>query len=145
MKRTLTFLVALLCTCSLAWAEGPLPDVAPVAEAGAGGACVLPDLAGLSPDGIAAAALEAGLQIPANNAAAPLCPTIFKCNSIANCAAGPVCALGSIGPCCTTPSGLTICCTGGLNIWVKRCPCQCTGNPCAFQCVNSTDVTRFCA
>jgi hypothetical protein len=145
MKRTLILLVCLLVTRSIAWAEDPTPDAEVVADPGPGGACALPDLAGLSPDQIAAAVLEAGLQIQGSPAAAPLCPTTFKCNSIANCAAGPLCSLTNIGPCCTTPGGLSICCVGGLNIWVKRCPCQCTAPACSFQCVNSTEVSRFCA
>lgn len=139
MKRTLMLLACLLVTCSIAWTEGPTADLGPA------GACNLPDFAGLSPEEITAAALAAGFQVGATKAAAPLCPPVFRCNSIANCAAGPLCSLGSIGPCCTAPSGLTICCTGGLNIWVQQCPCQCVGNPCSFQCVGSSNLTRFCA
>jgi hypothetical protein len=144
MKRTLILATCLFAACSIAWAAGPTPDLGTV-EPGLTDGCKLPDLSGLSPEQEAAAALAAGFRVAPTNKALPLCPTVFRCNSIANCAAGPLCALGNIGPCCTTPSGLGICCTGGLNIWVQQCPCQCTGFACSFQCVNSTDVTRFCA
>lgn len=150
MKRTLVVVAALLLTVGVAWAEepaadAPTPAAAPADATFEGGGCVLPDLAGLSDEEIEQAALEAGLGIqPPAQAAAPACPVKFSCNSITNCGAGSLCSLSDIGPCCTTSSGLSLCCITG-TIKVRRCPCVCTGNPCALSCVNSTDVKWRCA
>ena len=136
MKRTLTLVACLLVAATAAWAEGP---------AASAGACMLPDLTGLSPDQAAAAALEAGFSLEVRKAAAaPLCPITFRCTSILNCTASLQCSQTELGPCCTVPSGITLCCTEG-TIWVKQCPCRCTPtNPCSTECTNSTDVTKLC-
>lgn len=143
MKRTLV-VFAMLLFAGLAWAEGPETNDEPIADPGLGGGCVLPDLAGLSPDQIALAALEAGFQTTPMNVQAPACPVTFHCNSIGNCGIGPLCAIGNIGPCCSAGGGLNLCCING-NIWVKKCPCRCTGNPCSITCPNSTEVNWHCA
>lgn len=142
MKHTLVVAAVLLLTCSLAWAEEPMPNDELFGDASGG--CMLPDLAGLSPEQISAAALEAGFQVAPTNVQVPACPVTFHCNSITNCGIGPLCALRDIGPCCTTGGGLTLCCITGQSIQVSRCRCQCTGNPCAIQCPNSTEVNWGC-
>src|SRR5262245_61778824 len=131
MKRALILVAVLLCTCSVAWAETSAPAADPLA--GSGGGCTLPDLAGLSPEPIAAAALQAGLQIAPTEVQVPPCPTTFSCNSITNCGAGTPCTVSFIGPCCKPATGPNICCANG-NIKKTQCPCVCTGNPCAVVC-----------
>jgi len=142
MKRTLILVAVLLCTCSVARAETPAP--ASDLFAGSGGGCVLPDLAGLSPEQIAAAALGAGFQPSPSEKQVPICPVKFDCTSLTGCAAGPACTLTDIGPCCAT-SGAVICCTSG-TIKVVRCPCQCTSTVCSTTvCTSSTDVKWHCS
>jgi hypothetical protein len=141
MKRVMILIVVLLCTWSVAWAETSAPASGFLADSGDG--CMLPDLSGLSPDQIAAAALQAGLQAAPNEVQVPACPTTFSCNSITNCGAGTVCTVSIIGPCCKSAVGPVLCCVSG-NIKVTRCPCVCTGNPCAVLCGTSTDVKLSC-
>jgi hypothetical protein len=142
MKRTLLLLAALLLVPSLDWAEEPAPNDDLFANSGGG--CMLPDLAGLSPEQIAAAALQAGLQAAPTAVQVPACPVKFDCGSIFNCGIGPLCSLTDIGACCQTSGGPILCCTNG-TIKVRQCPCQCTGNPCAISCPNSTDVKWRCS
>jgi hypothetical protein len=142
MKRTLSLVAVLLLTCSIAWAEETASAPDPVADSGGG--CMLPDLAGMSPEQITAAALEAGFQPAPNNVQVPVCPVTFHCNSITNCGIGPLCALGNLGQCCNAGGGLTLCCISG-TIKVKTCPCRCTGNPCNIQCPNSNEVNWGCS
>ena len=133
MKRTLFVAAILLFTARLAWAEGPT-----------GGGCLLPNLAGLSPEQAAAAAFAAGFETStAVNAAVPPCPMLFKCTSITDCVATTLCANRDIGNCCSTGGGF-ICCTNG-TIKVTTCPCRCTGISCAAACINSSDVSMFCS
>ena len=148
MKRTLFFVVALFLVSGLAWAGGESSGGAPVPTAeplfAEGGGCTLPDLSGLSAEERMSAALAAGFQVSPTPAAIQACPVTFHCNSITNCAAGPVCGLADIGQCCNSGGGVILCCTSG-TIKVQRCPCQCNGNPCAIQCVNSTDIRWGCS
>jgi hypothetical protein len=134
----------LLLTCSIAWAEGPAPDGGLAADPGAGGGtCLLPDLAGLSPDQIAAAALGAGFETASIDVQVPICPTTFSCTSITNCGVGAPCTVTNIGQCCQPPTGPpSICCINGIK--VRRCPCVCVGSPCAALCGTSTDVSFGC-
>lgn len=150
MKRTLLLVSALVLAAAPTWAAPATSTddgaaVQPAATlADDGGGCVLPDLAGLSDDEVAAASLASGLEIPAATpAAVPVCPTTFRCNSITNCAAGPLCGITDIGQCCSM-AGLIRCCVSG-TIKVKTCPCQCTAPLCAFSCVNSAEVTSRCS
>lgn len=142
MKRPLLLLVALLLMASLAWAEAPAPAEDLFADSGGG--CMLPDLAGLSPEQIAAASLQAGLQMAPNEVQVPACPVKFDCSSIFNCGIGPVCSITDIGACCQTSGGPIICCING-TFKVRKCPCVCTGNPCSISCPNSTDVKSRCS
>lgn len=142
MRLSLTFVLALLLTAGVAWAEEAVPtDAVQVAE---GGGCMLPDLAGLSDEEAEAALEEAGFATSAIETATPMCPTRFSCSSIVNCGIGPLCSLTDIGPCCTTSGGLGLCCISG-TIKVRRCPCQCTGFPCNILCPQSTDVQWRCS
>jgi hypothetical protein len=149
MKRTLVLIALLLLTCSLAWAEEPAPGTSAGAPLGgsiasdSGGGCMLPDLTGLSQEQILAAALEAGFQVSPTDVQIPPCPTTFSCTSIPNCGAGTPCTVSIIGQCCKPAGAPPICCANG-PIKEKRCPCVCTGSPCAFQCINSTDVKLIC-
>jgi hypothetical protein len=134
MKRTLVVAAILLFTASLAWAEGNAAD-----------GCRLPNLAGLSQEQAAAAAFAAGFEIStAVNAAVQPCATPFQCNSIGNCAAGPLCGITNIGQCCSIGGG-TLCCASGGTIKVVTCPCRCTSMLCASACINSSDVSMFCS
>lgn len=142
MKQASICIFVLLLTTGLAWAE---ETAAATIEPGwEGGDCTLPDLTGMSDDEIEAAALAAGLGVEPTQAAVPACPTPFRCSSIVNCAAGSVCSLTDIGPCCTPSSGLQVCCISG-TFKVERCPCECTGNPCALTCIESDNVRRRCS
>jgi hypothetical protein len=154
VKKTLIFVAALLLTAGLAWAEEPAPgtaspdasflaSLAPAAPTPQDGGCAMPDLAGLSADEKEAALLAAGFEQAPVNAAVPACPTSFSCTSIHNCGVGPACTLNDIGPCCSPGGGLVRCCISG-SIKVTICPCQCTGNPCSFTCVNSSNKTSAC-
>jgi hypothetical protein len=142
MRRPLLLVVSLFLTASLAWAGDVAPNDPLFADEGGG--CMLPDLAGLSPEQAAAAALQAGFQASPNEVQVPACPVKFDCTSIGNCAAGPICSLTDIGACCQTPSGPVLCCLSG-TIKVRRCPCQCTGPACSLLCASSTDVRWRCA
>lgn len=141
MKRTLVLVVVLLFVGTLAvWAEGtPATDPGP-----AGGGCTLPDLAQLSPDQVAVAALRAGLQLSASTSdpAIPTCPATFQCSSILGCGSSMVCSATPIGKCCVD-GGVVLCCTN--TIWVVRCPCHCVLEDCPHQCSQSTEVTRTCS
>jgi hypothetical protein len=138
MIRRLGFasvLLLLTMTAGAAWSTEP-----------AGGGCQLPDLAGMTPDQIQLAALAAGFETapaPAQ-AATPLCPVTFHCNSIGNCAAGPLCSLTDIGSCCAAGSGLVLCCTSG-TIKVTRCPCRCTSPHCSASCSANNEVNWGCS
>jgi len=141
MKRSLVLVVVLLFVGSLAvWAEGK-PAAGPDP---AGGGCALPDLAQLSPDQVAVAALRAGLQLYASTAAPtiPACPATFQCSSILGCGSSMVCTATPIGQCCST-SGVVLCCTN--TIFVVRCPCKCVLEDCPHQCSQSTEVSRTCS
>jgi hypothetical protein len=146
MKRTLVLVAVLFLIGTLAaWAEGP--TAAPAAmTAPAGGHCVLPDLAGMSPDQIAVAALRAGLTMsPADTPIASTlqaCPTTFECSSIAGCGSSMVCAVGSIGKCCVA-GPIVLCCSN--QIFVERCPCKCVLEDCPSQCSRSTQITWSCS
>jgi hypothetical protein len=144
MKRAIVLVAVLLLTSTMAWAEPAGTAPAPAADPRvAGGGCQLPDLAGLAPAQIQAAALNAGLEVTfAAAPAVPACPVTFHCNSIANCAAGGVCSVGLLGPCCNT-GGVVLCCASG-NISETRCACKCTGPLCAVSCVHSTEVNWNC-
>jgi len=115
------------------------------AEPSAGGGCQLPNLTGLTADQIALAALEAGFMIDSapTPAAVPPCPVTFHCNSIANCGAGTACTVTSLGACCQPATGPKLCCISG-SITVTTCPCRCTANPCAIQCINSNELNWHC-
>lgn len=156
MKQTLILAAVMLATAGLAWAEAPTAAPAemalPAATADlapgplfADGSCEMPDLAGLSEEEIAAAAFAAGLDTSPTAAAAapPACPVAFQCNSITNCAAGPLCSVTDIGQCCTQ-GPFTLCCISG-TIKVSRCPCRCTAFACSLQCVSSTNVKWGCS
>jgi hypothetical protein len=134
VKRTLVLVVVLLFTSHFAWAEGTA----------AGGGCALPDLAGLSPDQVAVAALQAGLQMSAATSATPVqvCPATFQCSSIAGCGSSMVCSATPIGQCCSVGT-VVICCSS--TIFVIRCPCKCVLEDCPHQCAQSTQVTRSCS
>lgn len=148
-KTFLLFAAALLLTAGLASAEQPASTDAEAVVA-EGGGCVMPDLSGLSDEEAEAALRGAGFAVfpeeraEAVETAAPLCPQRFSCSSITNCGIGQLCSLSDIGPCCTTSSGLGICCIQG-TIKVRRCPCVCTGNPCNILCPQSTDVQWRCS
>jgi len=142
MRLSLIFAVSLLLTAGVAWAGETAPaEVAPALE---GGGCVLPDLAGLSDEEAEAVLDKAGFDTTAIDTATPMCPVRFSCSSIVNCGIGSLCSAADIGPCCTTSTGLGICCTNG-TIKVKSCPCRCTGNPCNIVCPYSTDVQWSCS
>jgi len=144
MKRTLVLVAALLLMGSLAWAETPAGEAAPGAEGFAGGGCVLPDLARLTPDQIPAAALAAGFEMStAVPATIQMCPTTFHCDSLFNCDIF-LCSASNIGRCCSAGGGAAFCCPTG-NIIVTQCSCHCTGNPCAIQCPQSTDIRWHCS
>lgn len=134
MKRAFVLAAVLLLTGGIAWG----------AEEDFGGGCRLPDLAGLTPDQVAAAALAAGLEMPsAIPAATPICPVTFHCDSIGNCGVGTCSTPVDIGQCCTS-GGLVLCCATG-TFKVRQCNCVCTGNPCSSQCIQSTDVRLRCS
>jgi len=146
MQRTLVLIATLLLTGSLAWAEAPVVGATPTAADPrlTGGGCTLPDLAGLTREQLAAAALQAGFQMKAASAEdIQACPTVFHCNSLVGCDAAPLCSLTDIGQCCST-SGAIICCTSG-HIIVKRCRCECTGPVCSVLCPGSQEVDRTCS
>jgi hypothetical protein len=150
MKRVLVLLIllaVLFLSSTPTWAQaaGPSPALA-AAPAPAGSGCRLPDLAGLAPGQIAAAALNAGLQMIFVDTPPPVpaCPVTFHCNSITGCGIGPLCSVSDIGPCCTT-GGAVLCCGNGGDIIVQRCPCRCTGEVCSVVCAQSTNVTFNCS
>lgn len=119
---------------------------APEFAASEGGGCQLPDLTGLSDLEILAAIEGTGVEArPGVAAQAPLCPTLSQCSSIANCGinAGS-CSSVILGPCCTTSSGLGLCCLPPKNIVVTTCNCTCTANPCAIACAGAKNVGRRC-
>jgi len=149
MKRTLILAAILLLTAGLASADpadtlsvDPVPTLDEIFAADEGGGCELPDFSGMSEEEIAQAALEAGFGMEPIQAAVPACPNTFKCNSITNCAKGPICAITDIGQCCGR-GGLVLCCISG-TIKVQTCPCQCTGTFCSLLCVSSNDVSFRC-
>jgi hypothetical protein len=146
MKRTLVFIAALFLAGGLAWAGGESSGGAPATHPlfAEGGGCKLPDFTGLSPEQRTAAALAAGFQVSPTYASAPACPVTFNCNRIGNCAAGKLCTLGNIGPCCDAGGGNILCCANNGNIWVQQCPCVCTGFICSSLCESSTDVQWSC-
>jgi hypothetical protein len=145
MQRALILVAVLLLSSTLSWAQAAGAAPAPAADPrAAGGSCLLPNLAGLSPGQREAAVLNAGLQmIYVDTPAYPACPVTFQCNSIAGCGAGPVCAVSVLGPCCKDGSAV-LCCQGGGDIVVDRCPCQCTGPLCSSACASKTNVTVSC-
>ncbi len=140
MKRTLV-LVAILSfiLSSLAWAEGP------AASPANGGRCILPDLARLSPEQAAAAAIQAGFQVSPTSSpttTVPACPSNFRCSSLPGCVAETACFGFGIGPCCSTGTAV-VCC--GSNILVVSCPCKCAFEDCPHQCDQSNQLTWSCA
>lgn len=146
MKRMLVFVAALFLMSGLAWAGGESSGGAPAIQSllAEGGGCKLPNLAGLSPEQRAAAALGAGFQISPTTVSTPACPVTFNCNHLRGCAAGTVCSLGNIGPCCDAGGGDVICCANYGNIWVVDCACECTGFNCSPLCETSVDVQWSC-
>jgi hypothetical protein len=145
MKRALFLVAVLLLMSNLAWAQAAGTAPAPVADPRVAGGCLLPDLGGLAPGDLPAAAINAGLQMTfVDTPLVPACPVTFHCDSIANCVSGSVCLVGDIGPCCSFGVG-TLCCGNGGTIKVKRCPCRCTGELCSSACANSTDVRFACS
>ena len=132
MKRTLVVAAILLFTGSLAWAGGP-----------AAGGCMLPDLAGLSPEQVSVAALAAGFQVLPVSKAVQDCPHLIQCSGTSNCTVGSPCTIEEIGKCCNL-GGSTFCCTGDA-IKVLRCPCQCISGNCSTSCLNRTEVSLFCS
>jgi hypothetical protein len=151
MKRTLVLVAVLLLIGPLAaWAEGgagahPAPEAQrPADPAAAGGGCALPDLAQLTPDQVAVAALRAGLQMSASasDPTIPACPTTFQCSNIAGCGAGMICSATAIGKCCSD-GNIVLCCSN--NIFVVRCPCKCVLEDCPRQCTQSSQVTWSCS
>lgn len=151
MRAYAILAVALLLTAGVAWADEASPDpVAPTSQelvyedsALDGGGCMLPDLSGLSDQEATRALEDAGFDVSAVQTAAQACPTTFMCTSITNCGITGTCTVTDIGPCCTTSSGLGLCCITG-TIKVRTCPCGCTGNPCNILCPQSTDVRWRC-
>ena len=139
MKRMLALATVLFFAAVPAWSgDEPVADPA-WAD---GGGCQLPDVEGLSEAEAEAAISAAGLV--KTHAQAPACPVPFRCSSIGNCGIGPLCSVTDIGPCCTTPSGVTRCCITG-TIKVQRCPCRCTGVLCSVLCASSTNVRARCS
>jgi hypothetical protein len=148
MKRILILVAVLLLSSILSWAQAAGTASAPVADPRTGGGhCQLPNLAGLTPEQRAVAALNAGLQM--TYAATPVgspypaCPTTFKCNSVAGCGAGPVCSLTVLGRCCHDGAAV-LCCQDGGEIVVNRCGCVCAGTVCSSACSTKTNVTVSC-
>jgi hypothetical protein len=136
MQRTLVLVAALFLIAPLAaQAENPVK-----------GSCSLPDMAGLSPDQIAVAALRAGLTMsPADTSTGiPVqsCPTTFECSSIAGCGSSMVCTVNPIGQCCLAGT-VVLCCAN--TMFVERCPCKCVSEDCPRLCEVSTQVTRSCS
>jgi hypothetical protein len=141
MKRVLVLLAVLFLTHSLAWAEGG-PHATPPDPAG--GRCVLPDLAQLSPDQVAIAALQAGLEItPKTAAPIPACPVLSQCSDVPGCGlSGGPCTSAILGKCCTTGAAV-LCCPN--EIVVTRCPCHCVFEDCpTLRCNANSQVTRSC-
>ena len=147
MKRVVILVAVLFLMSALSWAQTAGTAPAPVADPRTGGGhCQLPDLAGLTPEQRAAAALNAGLQMTYADTVVsppPACPTAFNCSSIAGCGAGSVCAVSVLGRCCQD-GGATLCCQDGGDINVNRCPCKCTGPLCSSACSSKTNVTVNC-
>lgn len=136
-----------LLTLALAANAEPVDDAAwltnTVAEADGEG-CTLIDVPADDPEGAAAAIRAAGFIPTPTPAQLPQCPTHFACNSIGNCASGPLCSITDIGACCRVSPTLIRCCISG-TIKVVRCPCQCTATICAISCVQSQNVTSSCS
>jgi hypothetical protein len=148
MKRILILVAVLLLSSALSWAQTAGTAPAPVADPRTGGGhCQLPNLAGLTPEQRAVAALNAGLQMTyaaTVTGPTPACPTTFKCNSIANCQAGSVCSATFLGHCCRDGNA-TLCCQDGGDIVVDRCACVCPfGVVCSSACTSKTNVSVNC-
>lgn len=147
MKRVLILVVVLFLMSALSWAQTAGTAAAPVADPRTGGGhCQLPNLAGLTPDQRAVAALNAGLQVTYADIVVsppPACPTAFACNSVAGCGAGSVCTATFLGRCCRD-GGATLCCQDGGDIVVTRCGCVCTGPLCSSACSTKTNVSVNC-
>lgn len=144
MRSTLVFVAVLLFATHFALAQGTAGRAEAADPRLASGGCALPDVAGLSPDQIAVAALNAGLQMSAatSDPTIQACPATFLCSSIAGCGSSMVCSATPIGQCCTLGTAV-LCCAN--TIFVVRCPCQCVLEDCPRQCGQSTQVTRSCA
>ncbi len=141
MKRVLVLLAVLFLVHGLAWAGEARATASP---APAGGHCALPDLAQLSPDQIALAALQAGLEItPKTSAPIPACPVSSQCSDVPGCGlSGGPCTTAIIGQCCNAGPAV-LCCSGEMV--VTRCPCHCVGEDCpTLRCNAQTQVTRSC-
>ena len=139
MRRTLVLVAVLLFAGSLAaWADGGAGSGPPA------GRCALPDLAGLTPDQAAAAALAAGLKVSATDPSTPVqaCPATVDCPTGAGCGPSMLCSATPVGKCCSSGS-ITLCCAN--EIVVVRCPCKCTRQICATQCSQSTQQTWSCS
>jgi hypothetical protein len=145
MKRMLVLIAALFLISgligSVAWAEGTATTPGPAA-----GRCTLPPgLAQMSPDQVAAAALQAGLQIfpKSSDIPIPACPTLFQCSSLPGCGVGGgACTTAVLGKCCSTGAAV-LCCTN--EILVTRCPCRCMFEDCPHQCDTSAQVIQTCS
>lgn len=144
MKPTLVLVAVLLLTSHFALAEGTASGAMAADPRLASNGCALPDLAGLSPDQVAVAALNAGLQMSAatSDPTIQACPATFECSSIAGCGSSMVCSATPIGQCCTLGTAV-LCCAN--TIFVVRCPCKCVLEDCPRQCAQSTQVTRSCS
>ncbi len=161
MKRASIFLCLVVLCTGVAWAEEEAEAAAPEAVESVvaaesidfgepfgaeldGGGCELPDLTGLSDGEIGALAGDFGFSVSGQtDAQTPMCPVTSSCPNITNCGVGNPCSAAILGPCCTTSSGLGLCCVSG-NIKVKKCACVCTGSPCALSCVASQYVRWGC-
>ncbi len=146
MKRALFLVAVLFLLSNLAWAQTAGTASAPVADPRSGGGnCQLPDLAGLSPAQVAAAALNAGLKMTfVDTPTVPACPVTFHCDSIANCARSQACFAAILGPCCSDGSAI-LCCQNGGNLVETTCGCKCTGELCSSACSQSHEVGLSCS
>jgi hypothetical protein len=147
MKRILILVAVLFLMSALSWAQTAGTAPAPEADPRTGGGhCQLPNLAGLTPEQRAAAALNAGLQMTYADTVVsppPACPVTYNCNSVAGCAAGSVCSATVLGRCCRDGNA-TLCCQDGDDIVVNRCGCVCTGTVCSSACTSKTNVSVSC-
>lgn len=146
-QRCVPFLALALLALAATASADPTADAAFLAEevgTDAGESCVLVDVPANSVEGLGDAIRAAGFMPTPTPAQLPQCPTHFQCSSIGNCAAGQICSLTDIGACCQVTPMLARCCISG-TIKVVRCPCRCTAQLCALQCVQSANVSSSCS